>query len=205
MDKLQVVDTATVSAVLKGVTDRTIRTWVSELGCPAIKDGRSLRFNWPDVLDWYVDYAAAKKGGVTADFHDEEESPEGNENLGQANLRKTRTDADIKQLQLAKLRGEHISIADAKLKLDRMMNNLRSRLLGLAPKINSRISGIKEPSQREAAIKEEIENVAREISTGAVVDIPAHLVDEDLVPGTVEINASIEPQHSFIDQDFGLA
>ncbi len=68
MDKLQVVDSSTVCAVLS-ISDRTLRTWVSDLGCPSNKEGRTVTFNWSDVLFWYVDYAAAKKGFNMRQLH----------------------------------------------------------------------------------------------------------------------------------------
>ncbi|HEY9138042.1 MAG TPA: hypothetical protein VIM67_07190 [Terriglobus sp.] len=173
MDKLQVVDSSTVCAVLS-ISDRTLRTWVSDLGCPSNKEGRSVTFNWPDVLAWYVDYAAAKKGGVSGDFApdaDDAEDAEPKENLAQAMLRKTTAEADIKTLALSKLRGETINISDAKLRVDRTFGNLRTALLGMPPKLGTRLAGVKDPAEIEAVCKEEMEALCRELSSGQIVGI----------------------------------
>ncbi len=196
MDKLQVVDSSTVCAVLS-ISDRTLRTWVSDLGCPAKKDGRSVSFDWPEVLAWYVDYAAAKKGGVTGDFapddQDEEATPK--ENLAQAMLRKTLAEADLKTLALSRLRGEVINIADARSRLDRMFGNTRTALLGMAPKLATRLAGVKDPAEIEALCKEEMEALCRELSSGQIVGIEEPEAEETLD----ELQASAE---EILTEDF---
>ena len=169
MDKLTVVDMDTVTAVL-GVTEKTVRTWVNDFGCPSTKDGRSRTFYWPDVLNWYVGYAASKQNGVTGDFATDAE-PEEKENIAQAMLRKTVAEANLKDLALSRMRGETINIGDAKIRVERAFSNLRSALLAMAPKLGTRLVGIKDPVQIEAICKEEMEALCRELSTGQVVGI----------------------------------
>lgn len=171
MNKLEVVDIETVSNVL-GISDRTIRTWVKDFGCPSRKDGRSLTFHWPDVLAWYVEYASSRRNGVTSDFAptvEDDAEPSDKESLNSAMLRKTRAEADLKQLALSKLRGEVIVIGDAKTRLDRMLGNLRTQLLNMAPKLATRLAGERDPIAQEAAIKDEMESLCRELATGQVL------------------------------------
>ena len=180
MDKLEVIDIETVAAVLRK-SDRQIRTWISDFGCPCRKEGRSLTFYWPDVLNWYVEYASSKANGVSGDFAPDEAESEENESLQKAMLRKTRAEADLKQLALSKLRGEVIVIQDAKSRLDRMLGNLRSQLMSMAPKLATRIAGERDPNAQEAAIKDEMETLCRSLSTGAIAGVEHDLDGEDAV------------------------
>lgn len=176
--KYEVLDIETVAVLLGGVSERQIRNYVAQ-GMPSQKEGRTRTFNWYEVLEWYVGYKSALEAGDRPragddEFDEDEGDVEGpadrRENLQQATLRKTRAEANLKELALSRLRGEVVTIADAKTRLDRLMGNLRSRLLGMAPKLASRTEGLKR-TEREAAIKEELEAVCREISTGAVIEL----------------------------------
>ena len=191
------MDAETVAGLL-GVGDRQLRNYCSKGGCPFEQRGRDRVFNWPDVLDWYV---AFKAGAVEIPQEDSSGRPPRDQR--QENLRKTIAEADLKELQLGRLRGEVIVTADAKLKLDRMLGNLRSRLLSLPSKITSRIGGMKEPAAREAAIRDELETICRDLSTGSIVDLPPEpdpIVEEIL--DTLE--AAADPQPQFTDEDFGF-
>lgn len=184
------MDIETVAELL-GVSARQVRTYVSQ-GMPAGKEGRTPVFNWRAVLDWYIGYKISLEygdGPAPSDDEDEDFQPAENPNEDQrkVNLRLARAKADLAQLELSRRRGEVITIADAKVRLDRMMGNLRTKLLSMAPKLASRIEGLKARTEREAAIKDEMEGVCREISTGAIVDLPA-----EAAPEPVELTASAE-------------
>lgn len=167
MASFDVIDTETLCALL-GKTDRTIRTWVNE-GMPSKKEGRTTTYYWPDVLAWYVDRMATETRGMAGEFAPDEEAEDEKESLRTATLRKTRAEADLKQLALSKMRGEVIDIASAKERLDRMFGNLRTQLLGMAPKLATRLAGERDPSKQEATIKDEMEMLARDLSSGSIV------------------------------------
>ncbi|HSU19921.1 MAG TPA: hypothetical protein VLI45_09290 [Acidobacteriaceae bacterium] len=198
------MDIETVADLLD-VSTRQIRTYVTQFGCPSRKEGRTPVFSWPEVLNWYVGYKSALEAGDRAAVaQDEPDVDEGepagqrpNEDIRQATLRKTRAEANLKELALSRLRSEVITIADAKVRLDRMLGNLRAKLLGMAPKLASRIEGLKVRTEREAAIKDEIEALCREISTGAIVDLP-----DEVQPNTVEkIDAAAGPEPAVTNAD----
>lgn len=172
--KHEAMDIETVAELL-GVSTRQVRTYVTQ-GMPAGKEGRTPVFNWREVFDWFVGYKISLEYGdrpSPPDDEDEDDFPaeNPNEDIRKVNLRLSRAKADLAQLELSRRRGEVITIADAKVRLDRMMGNLRTKLLSMAPKLASRIEGLAR-TDREAAIKDEMETVCREISTGAVVDLP---------------------------------
>jgi phage terminase Nu1 subunit (DNA packaging protein) len=188
------MDIETVAELL-GVSTRQIRTYVNQ-GMPAGKEGRTPVFNWRDVFDWFVGYKISLEYGdrpdpATLDDEDEDlpaaDNP--NEDIRKVNLRLSRAKADLAQLELSRRRSEVITIADARTRLDRMMGNLRTKLLSMAPKLASRIEGLKDRTEREGAIKDELENVCREISTGAVVDLPG---EASTSTETVEIEAAAD-------------
>lgn len=180
MDKLDIVDSETVCAVFGGITDRTLRTWVKDYGCPSRKDGRSVTFYFPDVLAWYVGYAYAKQNGPAGDFPATDE-PDQQENLPEAMLRKTKAEADMKTLVLSKLRGETINISDAKDRVERAFSNAKAKLLSLAPKLSTRLAGDPDPGVMESAIREEMETICRELSTGQIVGIQEAAADSETI------------------------
>lgn len=175
----EAMDAETVAGLL-GVSTRQLNNYINLKELPSHGEGRRRTFVWMEVLEWYVGYRSSMEmgdgndGSEDGDFDDSTSvsGPKKPEDIRAANLRKTRAEANLKELQLSRLRGEVITIADAKVRLDRMLGNLRARLLGMAPKLASRLEAEKERTAREAAIKDEMENLCREVSTGAIVDLP---------------------------------
>jgi hypothetical protein len=167
------MDAETVADLL-GVSTRMLNNYINQKGLPSSGSGRARTFVWAEVLEWFVGYRLSLEHGDGSggnDDADPDDPVSGNENIRQANLRKTRAEANLKELQLGRLRSEVISIQDAKVRLDRMMANLRARLLGMAPKLANRLEAERDRTSRESAIKDELETLCREISTGAIVDV----------------------------------
>ena len=202
MPKHEAMDIETVADLLN-VSTRQIRTYVSQCEMPYRKEGRTPMFDWHLVLDWYVGYKSALEAGDRPLPGDEDEgeelAPDGgkNEDIRQATLRKTRAEANLKELALSRQRREVITIADAKVRLDRMMGNLRTKLLGIAPKLASRLEGVKARPERESAIREEMENLCREISTGEIIDLPESTDDKTSTLELESVSAAAD--------DFGAA
>lgn len=180
MAKHEAMDTETVAGLLD-VSTRQITNYINLKGMPSHGLRTKRTFVWKEVLDWYVDYKSSNDRYLAGDGDEAEESgADGSEDgssgkkedIRAANLRKTRAEANLKELHLGRLRGQVISIPDAKTRLDRMMGNLRAKLLGIAPKLASRLEAERDRAGREAVLKSEMENLCREISTGAVVDLP---------------------------------
>ena len=176
--QFETVDAETVATLL-GVSPRQVNNYINLKGLPSQGEGRRRTFVWGDVREWYVQYRISLEMGDGTDgsLDDETEADTSDgdgkkEDIRAANLRKTKAEADLKQLALSRLRGEVITIGDAKTRLDRMLGNLRAQLLGLAPKLSNRIEGERDPAGREAAIRDEMAALCRELSTGAVVGGP---------------------------------
>ena len=198
------MDAETVADLL-GVSTRQIRNYV-QAGMPAQKMGRASTFQWPEVREWYIGYRISLESGdrpdpdEDADYEDAEESTGKKEDIRQANLRKTRADANLKELQLSRLRSEVISIADANTRIDRLLGNLRSKLLSLPPKLASRLEGEKSRTDREAALKDELENLCRELATGAIVDLPPESYTVEEIAASAVLNAYSTPTRRLLDE-----
>ena len=165
----EAMDADTVAGLLD-VSTRQLRNYCN-LGCPYDERERKRYFDWPKVLAWYV---AFKSGGVPAEAADgdeeaDEPGPGRKENQTQANLRKTRAEADLKQLVLAQKRGQVIGIDEARQILDRMFGNLKAQLLSAAPLLNTQLEGEADSIAREAAIRLFMEQLCQELATGKVV------------------------------------
>src|ERR1700744_2371184 len=96
---LSVIDVAE----LLGGTDRAVRKWIKERDLPATKEGRDYTLIWPAVLAWYVKDQAELRGtvGTVKGFSGEPE-----EDYKDALARKTRAEADLMELKLARERGQ---------------------------------------------------------------------------------------------------
>lgn len=135
---LTVVDVAE----LLGVTDRQVRNLIKDKGLPATNDGRGFVLDWPTTLKWYVGYRSAQKcgnGGTRRPGNAPDGSEEPPETFDQAILRKTRAEADLKELQLAREEAQVVAIADLERVLAAANRSIQTQILslpaGLAPQL----------------------------------------------------------------------
>jgi excisionase family DNA binding protein len=130
--KFEVLAIDDVAAMLM-VSDRTIRNWIKDKDMPSISDERGRRFNWSQVLPWYVKMRAEEGGSerkpeAPTTWEDIEQKPK--ETLAAALTRKTIAEADLKELDLASRRGEVVAIADAARAMQDTAKNLQIEILG---------------------------------------------------------------------------
>lgn len=136
--------TLTVSDVaeLLSLTDRQVRNLIKDKGLPARSDTRGFTLDWPTALEWYVGYRSAQKPGNGGNRRpgngsDGSEAPE--ETLDEAILRKTKAEADLKELQLAREQGQVVAIADIERVLANANRSIQTQILalpaGLAPQL----------------------------------------------------------------------
>lgn len=107
--------TVTDVAELLSLTVRQVRNLINDKGLPAKSESRGFTLDWPTTLEWYVRYRSGQKVGNRGNLGDENgltEPDEPLETLDQAILRKTKAEADLKELQLARERGEVAAIGD---------------------------------------------------------------------------------------------
>jgi len=138
---LTVVDVAE----LLGLTDRQVRNLIKDKGLPATNDGRGFVLDWPATLEWYVGYRSAQRCGNGGNRRPENGSdalPAPDESFDEAILRKTKAEADLKELQLARERGEVASIADVERVLTGANKSIQTRILALPASLATQLLGI---------------------------------------------------------------
>ena len=132
-------------AELLGVTDRQVRNWIKDKGLPAKSDPRGRLLDWPTTLQWYVAFQMDEKRGNGGNRRPEigpDGSEEPQETFDQAILRKTKAEADLKELQLARERGEVASIADVERVLVGANKSIQTRILALPSSLAPQLIGI---------------------------------------------------------------
>ena len=129
-------------AELLGVTDRQVRNWIKDKGLPARSDPRGRLLDWPTTLQWYVAFQIDEKrgnGGNRRPNSGSEGSEVPEETLDEAILRKTKAEADLKELQLAREQGQVVAIAELERVLANANRSIQTQILalpaGLAPQL----------------------------------------------------------------------
>jgi excisionase family DNA binding protein len=150
-------------AELLDVQDRTIRNWMKLRGMPSTSDERGRRFNWRQVLPWYVKMMADLDGnrGKNPEAPPAGEDSEPGETFDAALCRKTIAEADLKQLDLAVRRGQVVAIDDVSRTLQDVAKNLQTELLGWPTLMIGRIFGMRDRNQLFATLTDS----ARELCT----------------------------------------
>jgi phage terminase Nu1 subunit (DNA packaging protein) len=129
-------------AELLGLTDRQVRNLIKDKGLPAKSHARGYALDWPVVLEWWVDYRISQRGGNGGNRRGSEGEEYAAENLDEAILRKTRAEADLKELQLARERGEVASIADVERVLVAANKSIQTRILALPSAVAPQLIGL---------------------------------------------------------------
>ena len=129
---------ATTLASYFKVSGRTIANWRT-LGLPMLSRNR---YDIAACIEWYADWksAQAMKTVTGTKFVDEES----------ASLRKLVAEAEMKEIQVAKERGELVNVQDSVKALERFTTPLRSALLGFPSRVSPYLVMV--PSQTDAAI-----------------------------------------------------
>jgi phage terminase Nu1 subunit (DNA packaging protein) len=145
---LTVVDVAE----LLGVTDRGVRKWIKEKGLPAKSDPRGFILDWPGVLQWYVEYRMAENPGTGGTRRPETDPDAPLETFDEAMARKTRAEADLKELQLARERGEVAAIADVERVLASANKSIQTLILALPASLTPQLLGLEDRAKVFAVI-----------------------------------------------------
>jgi excisionase family DNA binding protein len=159
---LTALDTDDVAALLD-VSDRQVRNYVKDKGLPSFDDGRGRRFVWAEVLAWYVRFCAEKAGSRGS----QEQAPEAaqKESFEAASTRKTIAEADLKELQLARERGQVVAIGDAQRMLANLAKAMQTKILSWPTKMAGRLVGLKEREQYRHVLDRESRQLCHDLST----------------------------------------
>jgi phage terminase Nu1 subunit (DNA packaging protein) len=154
------------TAELLGITKRQLQNLV-ELGLPKEGHGKGSYYIWSKARDWYIAYKIAQSkpksplNGAAKDV-DPNTEVEG-ETFAHALCRKTIADADLKELELAKGRGEVVAVADVERSVSNVAVNLKDKLLGIPAKLTGILFGLKTKAQIRAALDTEMRQLCGEL------------------------------------------
>ncbi len=115
------------AAEIFGVTPRQIYNWINDANCPSIFVEGVQTLVFPDVLQWFVSYQVSKKTRRQRNLDPTSET----ETVDEATLRKTRAEADLKELQIAREKREVLPVDMVERGLVRANKAIQTQILGL--------------------------------------------------------------------------
>jgi|SRR5580704_6377081 phage terminase Nu1 subunit (DNA packaging protein) len=159
--------TAVQVAELLGVTDRAVRKWVKTKGLPCIAGSGVMTFAWPSVRQWWTDVARAGggTGGTSGKKAATDEQTAPPETYEEALSRKTRAEADLKELQLAKERGQVASIADVERVISAATIVTRTQILAVPSRLASRLLGMDDYKRVVTILESEMRQLLTNLAT----------------------------------------
>lgn len=129
-----------------GLGTRQIDNLVAD-GMPRHKRGRGYAYPWPIVLRWYIKHreASALRRSQPTDLND-------------ARVRRETAEAQLKELELAKLEGRTVTIEDAEREIGATLDRLRARLVNIpgkwAPQLVGKLTVAAAKTALEGAVAE---------------------------------------------------
>ena len=134
--------TAVDFATLLGVSEKTVRNWMNKNGLPFTELPKGRVIESVAALEWWHAYRASLDGndGNSA-------SPQGivvAESYEDALARKTRADADLQELRLAKARGEVAAVADVERALSSANMAAQTQILAVPSRLATRLLGLED-------------------------------------------------------------
>ncbi len=159
--------TAVEVAKLLGVTDRAVRKWITSKDLPCNPGDGVKTFRWPDVLAWH-DATVRNEGGTVGTavkIQPVPDDPGDSETYEEALARKTRADANLQELKLAKARGEVVTIADVERVLAAGNKSLQTQILAMPTNLADRIVGMEDVAQIRSVIELEVHQALTNMAT----------------------------------------
>ena len=138
-------------ARLLSVTDRQVRNWIKDKGLPAKKMPGVQRLDGAAVIAWYVDFRLTENGN-SGNRAGADPSGEPLETFDEALARKTRAEADLKELQLARERGEVAAISDVERVLASANKSIQTLMLALPSSLAPQLIGLVDRAKIYAVI-----------------------------------------------------
>jgi terminase small subunit / prophage DNA-packing protein len=124
-----------------GVSEKTVRNWMNNNGLPFSEAGRGRVIESVAAVRWYVGYCHGSDGKSVKNSAPVPEL-EDSEDYGAALARKTRAEADLKELQLAERRGQVASIEDVEKVVTASSLATKTQIEGLPAKLATQLVGI---------------------------------------------------------------
>lgn len=158
-------------ADLLGVTGRQVRNWITDSGLQTLDLPGVTKLDGRAAIAWYTKKAIADfgnsgnrradGGAYSPDF--EEES------YDTALARKTRAEADLKELQLARERGEVAAIADVEKALGSANAATKTLIQALPSRLATQLLGIDDRIKLHAILERETNGLLSNLASVATV------------------------------------
>ena len=150
------------------VSEKTVRNWMNKNDLPSVDSGRGRVLQWKAVLDWYVSYKQ-KEGGNGGNALVKNALPEDlqlpPESMEAALRRKTVAEADLKELQLAKERGQVASIEDVKRNVAAVAQAIQQKILAIPSRLTPRLVSVDDRNVVNAILEGESQQLCSELAT----------------------------------------
>jgi phage terminase Nu1 subunit (DNA packaging protein) len=143
-------------AELLGVTDRGVRKWIYEKGLPAKSAARGFTLDWHATLRWYVAYRIEENSGTSGTGGPKSGPGVPEETYEQALARRTRAEADLKELELAGKSGEVVAIADIERVYSAAFKSIQTLLLAIPTAVTPRVLGMADRNQVYALLDQSV-------------------------------------------------
>jgi excisionase family DNA binding protein len=178
-DKNVLMLTVAETTKLLRVTDRHIRNWIKDKGLPAATMPGVQRLDAAAVVTWFLDFRLTENGN-SGNRAASDPGGEPLETFDEALARKTRAEADLKELQLARERGEVAAIADVERVLASANKSIQTLMLALPSSLAPQLIGLADRGKIFAvidrAVRATLSNLA---SIDAVRQTHSAVEDED--------------------------
>jgi phage terminase Nu1 subunit (DNA packaging protein) len=159
------LDSLTLSEVslLLGVSERMVRNYIKDNGLQCVGDGKARRFVGREVVAWFGSYRVEMdgNGGNGAPSVSSSEP----ETIDDATLRKTKAEADLKELQLARERGQVGSIANMEKRLTSANKVTQTQILAVPSRLAGRLLGLSDYSRAVAILEAEMRQLLSNLAT----------------------------------------
>ena len=150
------------------LTPRQVRNLIDDKGLPANRDQRGFLLDWPTALEWYVGYRSAQKMGNRGNLRaaaGPDGADEPDETFDEAILRKTKAEADLKELQLARERGQVAAIADVERVLTSANKSIQTRILAMPAALAPQLMGIEDRARINTILTRNCREVLTNLAT----------------------------------------
>ena len=136
------------------VEDRTVTNWVnSDPPCPSFKEGRLRYFDSAAVAAWKEQKAvsAALRSTEPVDFE-------------KAKARKMAADAELAELELARVRGDQVPVDAFREKVRDVATRVRAQLLAAPGRYSARIVGLATLPEAQRSLDAIVRDVLNELT-----------------------------------------
>lgn len=154
-------------AELLGVTDKSVRNWMNKNGLQFVEAAKGRVLDWHTTLKWFVAYRIAELGNDGNGSKNSASFPvdDVSESYEDALARKTRAEANLKELQLAKERGQVASVADVERAISVATKATQTQVLAVPSRLATRLLGIEDRGRMTTILEGEMRQLLTNLAT----------------------------------------